>query len=70
MEQNFRKIALVVHLDTVAETLGFTEKFSDPSYFSVMDRFLEIAENRKFKLSIYPIGRELEDPRKIPFQIY
>jgi len=64
MSDDLDKISIDIHMDSVAEVLGFAEAMEDPCYYAVMDRFLRIADNRKFKLSIFVIGRELEDPRK------
>jgi hypothetical protein len=64
MMNDRRKISIDVHLDSVSEVIGFSKVLDDPSYFTVMDRFLKIADQRGFKLSLFLIGRELEDAKK------
>lgn len=54
-------IAFNVNFDSLSFYCGFPERFRDPSYFEIFDRFLQIANNRKFKFSIYIIGQDLRN---------
>ncbi|MCR4317063.1 MAG: polysaccharide deacetylase family protein [Planctomycetes bacterium] len=52
--------AININLDSLNEAYGFPDGYSDPTFTSVMDRFLRFAEKYNFKYSIYIIGRDLE----------
>ena len=41
---------------------GSPKSYRDPSFFEVADRFLLLAEKYSFKLTIFVIGRDLENP--------
>lgn len=56
---DLKKISIGIHFDSIGEVLGFPEKFHDPSFFSVMDRFLVVAARENFYYTIYVIGKDL-----------
>ena len=41
---------------------GFPKSYRDPSFFEIADRFLLLAEKYNFNLTIFVIGRDLENP--------
>jgi peptidoglycan-N-acetylglucosamine deacetylase len=55
------KIAIGIHFDSLGEAYNFPENFQDPSFFNIMDRFLEISSRREFRYTIYVIGKDLEN---------
>jgi|APSaa5957512535_1039671.scaffolds.fasta_scaffold22436_1 hypothetical protein len=55
------KIAIGIHFDSLGEAYNFPENFQDPSFFKIMDRFLEFSSRRKFQYTIYVIGKDLEN---------
>jgi peptidoglycan/xylan/chitin deacetylase (PgdA/CDA1 family) len=52
-------IAIGIHVDSLTESAQSPEGTLDPTYFSVLDRFLEIAERRNIPLTFFVIGKEL-----------
>ena len=55
-------IAININFDSLNQAYGFPEGFRDPSFFEGMDRFLEIANHYQAPLSIFVIGRDLQNP--------
>jgi peptidoglycan/xylan/chitin deacetylase (PgdA/CDA1 family) len=54
-------IAVSVNFDSLNEAYGFPAGYRDPSFFEGMDRLLRIAERYNIPLSIYVIGKDLEN---------
>ena len=54
--------AISINFDSLGEAYGFPPGYKDPSFSDVAERFFKIAENYKFKYSIYLIGKDLEKP--------
>ena len=52
-------VAIGVHVDSVALSANAPDGVFDPTYFSVLDRFLEIAERRQVPLTFFVVGKEL-----------
>lgn len=55
-------IAININFDSLNQAYGFPEGFRDPSFFEGMDRFLKIANRYQAPLSIFVIGRDLQNP--------
>ena len=55
-------IAFNINFDSLAENYGFPKDFSDPSFLGVCDRIMNLAQRYDVKLSLYVIGRDLENP--------
>ncbi len=55
------KVAINIHFDSLGEACNYPENFHDPSFFKVMDRFLEFSDRRKFRYTIYVIGKDLKN---------
>jgi len=55
-------VVININLDSLGEAYNYPKGFRDPSFFSVFDRIQGLADKYGFKLSIYVIGRDLEDP--------
>lgn len=55
-------IAININFDSLNHAYGFPVGFRDPSFFEGMDRFLQIANRYQAPLSIFVIGRDLENP--------
>ncbi len=55
-------VAVTLHLDSMAQAAGYPDRYMDPTYRQVMDRFLAIGDEFQFPYSMYAIGRDLEDP--------
>jgi len=54
-------IAISLNFDSINESLGFPKKFNDPSYFKGFDRVIEIINKYNIKISIFVIGKDLEN---------
>jgi peptidoglycan/xylan/chitin deacetylase (PgdA/CDA1 family) len=54
--------AIDINLDSLSEAYGFPAEFYDPSFFQVFDRISALANRYRIKLSIFVIGRDLENP--------
>jgi hypothetical protein len=68
MSDSKRPVALNVNMDSMRECMklmGMDPKTlaADPSFFGVMDRFISIASEYGAKLTIFVIGKDLEDER-------
>ena len=46
----------------MAQAAGYPANYVDPTYRQVMDRFVTVGDEFRFKYSMYAIGRDLEDP--------
>jgi len=55
-------IAISIHLDSLNQAYGFPKGFRDPSFFEGMDRFFQIANRYQTPLSIFVIGKDLQNP--------
>jgi peptidoglycan-N-acetylglucosamine deacetylase len=55
-------IAININFDSLNQAYGFPAGFRDPSFFEGMDRLLQIANRYQAPLSIFVIGRDLENP--------
>jgi peptidoglycan-N-acetylglucosamine deacetylase len=55
-------IAININFDSLNQAYAFPIGFRDPSFFEGMDRFLNIANRFQAPLSIFVIGRDLENP--------
>jgi len=53
--------AVSINFDSLNEAYGFPAGYRDPSFFEGMDRLLSIAERYGIPLSIYVIGKDLEN---------
>lgn len=62
MDTEHLPIALNVNLDSLSEACGFPGGFRDPSFFQVFDRIEGLAARVRAKLTVFVIGRDLEDP--------
>lgn len=54
--------ALSLNFDSFSESLGFPSNFNDPCFFSGFDSLLGLLNKYNIKISIYIIGRDLENP--------
>ena len=54
-------IAVSLHFDSLSEAYGFPSKYCDPSYFAAFERINKLSQNYKLPLSIFIIGRDLEN---------
>ncbi|KMP10764.1 hypothetical protein UR09_05270 [Candidatus Nitromaritima sp. SCGC AAA799-A02] len=54
--------AFNINFDSLGYEYGFPAWYNDPSFFSIADRFFDLAERYKFKYTIFVIGRDLEKP--------
>lgn len=54
-------IGLVINFDSMSEAFGFPTGFRDPSYFIGYDRLMEAVNKFDLKLTIFVIGRDLEN---------
>lgn len=52
--------AFDINFDTVAEARGFPAGFRDPAFFAASDRFLDLADRRGFRYTLFVVGRDLE----------
>jgi|TARA_Y100000294_G_C8563649_1_gene340000 peptidoglycan/xylan/chitin deacetylase (PgdA/CDA1 family) len=52
--------AVSLHLDSLGHGYGFPQRYKDPTFFEVSERFLKIAQKYNFKYTIYIIGKDLE----------
>ena len=57
-----KPIAININFDSLNQAYGFPGNFRDPSFFEGMDRFLHIANRYQAPLSIFVIGRDLQNP--------
>lgn len=63
-----KPVGLNINFDSVRECLKLAGHdtppagFRDPAFHAIMDRFLALADEFKTKLTIFVIGRDLEDP--------
>lgn len=55
------KIAIGIHYDSLGEVINFPDNYRDPTFFAVLDRFLEFSNRRKFSYTIYVIGNDLKN---------
>ena len=55
-------IAFNINFDSMGEALGYPDGLRDPSFFRVFDRIADLAARFAMPLSIFVIGRDLEDP--------
>ncbi|MGN7612965.1 polysaccharide deacetylase family protein [Magnetococcales bacterium HHB-1] len=55
-------IAISLNFDSLNEAFGFPKGYRDPSFFEGFDRLADIASRYQIPLSIYIIGRDLENP--------
>lgn len=55
--------AININFDSLAESYDYPENFDDPSFGTVADRFMEVADEMKFRYSIFVVGRDLESTR-------
>lgn len=55
-------IAISLNFDSLNEAYGFPPGYSDPSFFVGFDRVEVLAARYGFKLSVYVIGKDLENP--------
>ena len=56
-----KPISISLNFDSINESLGFPKKFNDPSYFKGFDRVIKIINKYNIKISIYVIGKDLEN---------
>jgi peptidoglycan/xylan/chitin deacetylase (PgdA/CDA1 family) len=54
-------IAISLNFDSLNEAYGFPAGYRDPSFFSAFDRLSDLCAEFGFPLSIYIIGRDLEN---------
>lgn len=54
-------ISISLNFDSLNEAYGFPKNFRDPSFFDGFDRIEKIAEKYNFPLSIFIIGKDLEN---------
>lgn len=54
-------IAISLNFDSLNEAYGFPLNYQDPSFFKVFDRLAELAANYSIPLSIFVIGKDLEN---------
>ncbi|MBF0323883.1 MAG: polysaccharide deacetylase family protein [Alphaproteobacteria bacterium] len=54
-------IAININFDSLNEAFGFPDGFRDPSFFAAFDRLSAAAERRGMRLSLYIIGRDLDN---------
>lgn len=62
-----RNIAIAVHLDSLGEMVGFDPAFVDPTYTKILPRFVDFAEEKGAPLSLYAVGKDLENQDSIHF---
>ena len=55
------KIAIGIHLDSLGEVFNFPENYYDPTFFTVLDRFLDFSNRRNFSYTIFVIGNDLKN---------
>lgn len=55
-------ISLSLNFDSLNEAYGFPPNYRDPSFFEAYDRLATLAAEFNFPLSIYIIGKDLENP--------
>tara|TARA_Y100000589_G_scaffold304646_1_gene317962 strand:- start:1098 stop:2099 length:1002 start_codon:yes stop_codon:yes gene_type:complete len=61
-EETSLPLAFNINFDSFNEALGYPSNFRDPSFFEVFDRVEDLANRYEMPLSIYVIGRDLENP--------
>ena len=54
--------AIDINFDSLNEACGFPPGFRDPSFFAAFDRLQSLADRFGFKMSLFIIGRDLENP--------
>lgn len=55
-------IAISLNFDSLSEAYGFPASYRDPSFFEGFDRLADLAAENQFPLSIYVIGKDLDNP--------
>ena len=55
-------ISISLNFDSLNEAYGFPNNYNDPSFFEGFNRLAEIAARYNAPLSIYVVGRDLENP--------
>ena len=55
------KLAININFDSIGEALGYPPGYKDPSFFKVFDRLISISQKKGIPLSLFVIGRDLED---------
>jgi peptidoglycan/xylan/chitin deacetylase (PgdA/CDA1 family) len=55
-------IAISLNFDSLNEAYGFPAGYRDPSFFHVFDRLTTLCAKHGIPLSIYVVGRDLENP--------
>jgi hypothetical protein len=55
-------ISISINFDSLNEAYGFPEGYRDPSFFAAFDRVAELAARYAFPLTIFIIGRDIENP--------
>ena len=53
--------AININFDSLAEACGFPAGFRDPAFFEGFDRIVSLADKYGFKLTLFIIGRDLEN---------
>ena len=54
-----KKVAIVIHFDSLGNYYGYPDNYRDPSFFEVFDRFLSFSSKRDFPYTIFVIGKDL-----------
>lgn len=54
-------ISLSINLDSLNEAYGFPKKFDDPTFHEIFNRLEKIADRYNFPLSIFIVGKDLEN---------
>jgi len=54
-------ISLSINLDSLNEAYGFPQKFNDPTFHEIFNRLEKIADRYNFPLSIFIVGKDLEN---------
>ena len=62
MSNAVKPIAISINFDSLNSALGFPSGYRDPSFFHVFDRIAEDADERRFRFTIFVIGRDLNNP--------
>ena len=58
-------ISISINLDSLNEAYGFPKKFFDTTFHQVFKRIEKIAEKYNFPLTIFVIGKDLENEKNI-----
>lgn len=59
-------ISISINLDSLNEAYGFPKNFNDPTFDKIIKRIDELALKFNFPLSIFIIGRDLENKKNLP----